>query len=379
MELYTLDANFRKKDAIDKFESAIWTERYSSAGDVVLAVEPTPAMISTLAEGVLLGMDGTDEVMILDTQNIEGGLLKVQGESLLGFTRNRYFSSFADIQAKSWYAAGYLPENLIAHIIRYYVIVCDVNGDPYLFEGTIPSSWVGATLNWIPNLEIDAISSPHTPVHYSIPHGEVYAVIRQIADTFSLGIRMYLESSDPSGAYQLKFKVWTGIDRSAAVQFSPALDNLTNIKELRSMRGYKTVAYAYSNDEELNFFAVSYVPGTEAFTGFDRRVLITWADDVYMDKIAVDPEQVQISDYDNALIVLEQRARDALANNNYTRVVDGEVVPQIGYTFGVDYNLGDIVSLKGHSEIVQKARITEYIRSKDPTGERAYPTVSIIE
>lgn len=377
MELYTLTEDFLKKDAIDRFNSAIWTERYARPGDVTLVVDPTPEMMTKLAEGTYLALDGSDEVMILDTQTIENGVLKVEGRSLLGFLENRAFSSNGDMWAKSWYAQGFLPENLITHIIRYYVIIVDSNGDPYLYNGTVDLN-TGGPMNAIPNLEIDAVASPYPPVNFAVPHGQVLDVIQQVADTWNLGIRMYLLSADESG-HQLRFRVYAGIDRSTQVIFSPTLDNLRGVSELRSIRGYKTVAVAWPTDEKIGFFGVAYIPGTEDFTGWDRRTLLHWADDVYLDKIAVDPEFPSIDDFNNVLIVLEQRARDALANNNYTRVVDGEVVPQIGYTFGVDYNLGDIVSLKGHSEIVQKARITEYIRSQDPTGERAYPTVSIID
>jgi hypothetical protein len=78
------------------------------------------------------------------------------------------------------------------------------------------------------------------------------------------------------------------------------------------------------------------------------------------------------------LRLLNQRAKDALANNNYTKVVDGEVVPQSQYQYGKHYSLGDIVELQSPSGLTTPARITEYIRSQDANGQRAYPTVSVI-
>ncbi len=38
MELYVLDALFRRVNVVDRFESLIWTERFSDAGDFELAV-----------------------------------------------------------------------------------------------------------------------------------------------------------------------------------------------------------------------------------------------------------------------------------------------------------------------------------------------------
>jgi hypothetical protein len=76
---------------------------------------------------------------------------------------------------------------------------------------------------------------------------------------------------------------------------------------------------------------------------------------------------------------LDQKAKDALANNNYVKLADGEVVPELTYTLGLDYGLGDIIELRNEDQTLsQKARITEIIRSQDDTGERAYPTLSVI-
>jgi hypothetical protein len=76
---------------------------------------------------------------------------------------------------------------------------------------------------------------------------------------------------------------------------------------------------------------------------------------------------------------MTQAGTDALANNNYTKLVDGEVVPQPQYKYGVNYKLGDLIELVGSDGGVQKAQVTEYIRSKDATGEKAYPTVSVVD
>src|SRR5213075_845211 len=115
-----------------------------------------------------------------------------------------------------------------------------------------------------------------------------------------------------------------------------------------------------------------YAPGTDGTTtGFDRRLIIDRATDISADQ--VDPVVPGVT----LASLLNQRAKDLLANNNFTKVVDGEVVPQSQYQYGTDYKLGDIVELKGHDNTVQKAQITEFIRSKDATGERAYPTVSV--
>jgi hypothetical protein len=85
MYLYTLTPGFIPKDIITEFISAVWTERYSSSGDVQLVTPATADMMGKLAKGTFLGLRGTKEIMLLDTQSIEEGLLTVTGKSLLEF------------------------------------------------------------------------------------------------------------------------------------------------------------------------------------------------------------------------------------------------------------------------------------------------------
>jgi hypothetical protein len=56
--------------------------------------------------------------------------------------------------------------------------------------------------------------------------------------------------------------------------------------------------------------------------------------------------------------------------------VDGQIVPDIQFKYGVDYNLGDIVEVEAPSSTITKARVTEYIRTQDKEGERSYPTLT---
>jgi hypothetical protein len=114
--------------------------------------------------------------------------------------------------------------------------------------------------------------------------------------------------------------------------------------------------------------AVVYLPGASTTTGWNRRALM------------IDASDINVADYSAAdlLKALTQKGLDALANNNYVKMMDGQLVPQKLYTYGIDYGLGDVIELRGDSATSQKARITEYIYAQDSTGERAYPTLSVI-
>lgn len=376
MELYTLNENFQRQHVIDHFSSVVWTERYGKAGDVLLAVSPTREMISRLPEGTLLQIDGSKEVMLLETSLIEDGQLKVTGNTLDQFLNERLFRGAADVATRELTITDKPGE-----IMSYMVFILCISLVP-------PSGGelgIDRTLQIIPNLSLGTYDSTGPEVAISIPFGPLYNILEQIAQTYSLGFSLYLDSVTEND-YSLKFKTYAGLDRTSEqevnelVRFSQNLDSLTDLKEIRSIAGYKTVCYAFPSSDlstDANPAGLFTVPGVAyvddnaiTATGFDRRAMMITVDTLTPESVANEAELVAI---------LTQRAKDALANNTYIRFIDGEVTAQSQYKFGQHYNLGDIVELQSATGILQRARITEYIRTQDATGERSYPTVSVLD
>lgn len=372
MDFYTLDSNFLKNNVIDKFTSAIWTERYSSPGDVNLVVDASPSMISKLKEGTFLSHSKSNEVMIIDTQSIDNGKLTLTGASLLDFLRNRpiYAVSIAQFKAKSWVLDGYKPGELIGYIVKNKCTAMEGGPDPPQ-EG-------------ITNLTLGAIDPSGSALSkVSIPFGSVFDGITPIANQYALGMSLYLESASAL-AYSLKFKVYKGVDRSNTIIFSPELDSLSNIKELRSNRDYKTygMVVAINEPDPLHGSGVEAeaYPGAASESGFIRRSMVIILEDLTIASVAADPDVTPTpTDIANFEIAMIERGKQALAEHNYVKIVDGEVTPASDYEFGIDYNLGDIVKVQGYSGLTQNVRVTEYIRSQDVDGERAYPTVEAID
>lgn len=377
MDLYTLDSNFLRQDVVDGYQSVIWTERYSSAGDVNLVLPLTKENIAKIPEGIFLGTPDSDEVMILESvlKDSPNGVLKCTGPTLTKFLDQRVIRTSAAHEDQNWNIAvsdGFSPAAIMAAIVREFTMDSTyLHDDTYRLDGPHEV---------IPNLSMGPIDPTGDPIGYAVPFGPVYAPLLDLASSYSLGFKLYLESADVDG-YDLKFAVYQGRDLTTdqlifdPVQFSPSLDSLANTTELRSIANYKTVCYAFapSNPGGLATTAgVAYAHSSDIFaTGFNRRTLMIFATDLSTDTFSGDAMALQ-----NAL---DQRAKDALANNNYTKVVDGEVVPQSQYKYKEDYRLGDIIELTDMSDVTSHARVTEYIRSKDATGEKAYPTISLID
>lgn len=362
MELYVLDETFLKDKVIDEFTSAIWTERFLKNGDVQLVLPASTERMAMLKEGKFLAERDSDELMIIESQLNENGLLTIKGSSAEAFFNQRYLRKTT---TDSDWTITAKPGSILSQVVSAVVIA-----------GT-GSVGLGGADDIIPNLVLGAIDLSDDVVTKKVPFGPMYDAIQPIAENSRLGMKIFLSRADPFG-YELTFTVYKGVDRTSAqlvndlVRFSSAQDSMTNIKSVSSIASYKTVVYVFppswaATPDPI----VVYAPGSSAAArGFDRRVLVIQASDI---------SETEVTGSVTLASLMQKAGVDALANNNYTKLVDGEVVPQPQYKYGTNYKLGDLIELVGQDGVVQKAQITEYIRSKDATGERAYPTVSVVD
>jgi hypothetical protein len=374
VDIYTLNRNFLRQDAIDTFVSAIWTERYYGDSEVELVVPVTTENIKKLPEGIFLSLAGSSEVMIVETANIEDGNLKLSGIALLPWMNNRFVRSSPKHDERSWSVTGGTPGSTLWAIIYN---MCHKDS-PYL-TGAIATGVPNPQSLAIPGLTLDDYDKAGPVINVSVPFGPVYDAMREIATTFEVGMQIRLLSASDTG-FSLGFRSYRGLDRTSSqtqrppVRFSPQMDSLTNIKELRSIAALKTAAYAFAPSAPATM--LSTPPGVSAlsgpqYVGFDLRALQVFADDITTDAVAGSTATL--------LALLNSRAQDGLNNNHYVKAVDGEIVPTSQFQYGIHYNLGDIIEVQGNSEVVQTSRVTEYIRAQDEAGEKSYPTVAMLD
>lgn len=426
MDIYTQDSSFNKQEVIDSYTSAIWTERYFGDDEFVFNFVPSPEILTKLAAGTLIGCEGSDIPMIVETHEIDdNGSLVISGTSLVPWLNNRYImhlDGFYMPQSSEWINPEVQPPEAIRDIV--YNWCC--SGSPYLVRHEYLSGYVDPpTGPWmgvpyadtfiVPGLFVE--SAPTADIDgnvfetqdISAPFGGVYDAIKPIAETYGIGLRIH---TDGSG---LAFQTYIGVKRTSdqtanpVVQFSPDMDSLANIKELHSVSGAKNMLWAYAPVDMTGAFtgddakdgssgaqegsqsdsvmaqshatwAGEYDPDfIQRGTGFGLRVGMVIADNISPEMID-DMYNVYTSPTKDRMLakLVYQRAKIELARNSPTTIIDGEALSTSQYTYGVDYNLGDILEVKGHSSAVGKALVTEYIRAQDEKGEVAHPTFSPI-
>lgn len=394
MDLYTLDSLFGPAVNVDEFISAIWTERYSAAGDLQLVVPATADNVDVLREGTKLGLRGSNRVMEIETQSIKNKLLTLTGNDVLGFLDQRMmwnanpFESDVNERVKDFVVDGMSAADAVAGVV--YNMIGNSSSFPF---PTSNGSGLDVNKEFILGLHVRSeAGGDETRTTFTI--GPLYTSVAQVAVTEGLGIRMYIDyepdfSETLDGVSRvLIFESYYGVDRSSdqdeneVVRLSAEFDTISNLEEVVSIAEYKNVCYVYFKGEISKHLAD---PDADEPIGFDRRVLLTNAEGEPPGRKpslmnnwqrTVGPYAPAISSGEDAAF-REQNARDALANHNYIRALDGEVSPT-GERFGEDYDLGDIIELESPTGTIQRARVTEHIRAQDNLGEKEYPTISVI-
>lgn len=437
MELYTLDSLLRRKDVIDRFESMIWTERYSAWGDFELIIFSTPSVRALLKVGTKLAMNESYRIMTVEEVenaiDAEGRqLLNVKGRSLESILEDRVArNTFADLETTpKWIIEGE-PAAVLRQIFNE---ICRDNPHfaddeiPFLKSGTIyPPSTIDE-----PDFDIIAELDPQS----------VYEALKTIGDSYDLGFRL-VRNFDKSELY---FDIYSGTDRTnqqtifPPVVFSPELDNLTNTSEITSIVKYKNVAYVFHN---IGVQIVTADGVDVEVDGFERRVMYVDANDIkvpdreyeitqaqtdainagtnkatnesvaktalqkLLDKKRLTaPEAQAILDFltDSGLTaaektsitqartqslnynsvendimnpLLQQKGKEELAKNRSLSAFDGELPANSPYKYNLGYNLGDLVEMHNSDGIANRMRVTEQIFVSDGEGERSYPTLTL--
>lgn len=358
MEAYVLDSLLRRQTVIDSFESFIWTERMRAYGDFELYLHSTHENRTRIPIGSWLAMNDSYRVMMAetveDTTDDEGkAFLKFSGRSIEAILLDRVARpSLADLTTLPKWVITDTPANIVRQIFHDICVtgVLDT-GDiiPYVIEDSIfPMDTIGESTELI-TVELE----PTT----------VYDAIKNLCDLYDMGFRL-IRNFDTSELY---WDVYMGSDRTSsqttlpAVIFAPDLDNLSNTTELTTVALYKNVCYVLSPAGIEVVYPLDVEPEVE---GFERRAMVIKADDI----------EVGDPDASDKMI---QRGNEALAQSRRFQGFDGELTQNSNYRYGVDYQLGDMVEIRGETGSTNNMQVTEQIFVSDSEGERSYPTLSL--
>lgn len=351
IDIYTLGPDFKRSSIVNSYKEFVWTERFDTAGDFELVLNPSEYKVNQLDKGARLSVPQSTRVMVVDTVEEEidssgENILRVKGSSLekvLGDRVIKQNRSTLEL-SPSWNIRG-TPYDIM---IRLFKTIC--------VDGALSS------LDILPGVElssfypVDNIPKPQEVVDVEIKPGNLKTSLEQMCTSYGLGYRLVLNHATS----KIHFNVYSGRYRNDGVVFSHSLENFMSPSVVDTNADEKTVAYVFSKKG----FVEVYAPGANTTAdGYDRKVIHVTVEDV--------PEEVE-----NVAVFLRDRGLEALSQNRSKILVDGEVPSGIKYKYDKDYSLGDIVTVHANGR-VENMRVTEQIIASDNEGDRSYPTLSM--
>lgn len=367
MDLLKLDSNNQAGPLIENFDSLIWTERFNTVGDFQLTTGFTNPFMQLLPEGTALTLRETNHTFLVETHEIERKKGKPEKLTIKGRSYESILDRRAAIQAVSslvgstnWTVNAKTPSDIAYYIINKICVEGLVDAHDIFPASKVqfitPSDYLTGTgptkafdvprgnlltqvLTFLQTeAAADPTTTPATPA--VVPHG-IRAIKPNAAGT-AIGIQIY-----------------KGTDRSNTVYFDATRDLLDNGKYLFSKVGSANAAYGVLAANSAKMFEGASEP-----SGFDRRVML------------VDGSTSGVGD----LNVLRAQMSTSLSEAKETAMFDGQINEDVSpYVYGVDYFLGDIVKVVGDYGLNEYARVTEYIRSFDSKGYRAFPTLTTVD
>lgn len=356
MELYILNSLFNKDTIIEDYEELVWTERFRQFGEFKCIIPASKENIATYTPGLYLGSNKTDRVMLVET--VENSINDEGVKKLTLSGRSAEFVLSNRIAWGIWGPQGTEPEWSMSGTPIGIInsIVYDNIYDSWNDEENIPNLLVSSLYpaDNIPAYSGNIVVTTKKPM-------TVYDYIRDIAIKYNLGFRIY---RGPDNG-KLYYNTYRGVKRDVnqtthpPVIFSPSLDSLVDTKTIRSKEKYVSQCYVFSESGE------TMVSQDESYVfGLDLRVIAL---------LVEEPEE--LTTFAEWYAYREQKGYEELKARREYFIMDGEVPQVTNYIYHVNYNLGDLVTMRDEVGNENTMRVTEQIFTKDASGEKAYPTL----
>lgn len=394
MELYLLDEDLNALMLIDQYTSAIWTERYSKCGDFQLVIGYNKELYTYLTAGeglqknLYLRIKDSSTLMVVESLKLssdsDGVSMRIEGRSLESILDRRIVYDqlvFTKDPSEESSSTGGTAEpseessptektvDTVAQAIKKVITSNVTNPDD---ENRVLPRFVYADPQLTPEMQ-KGLSAQYFG-------DNVLDVIVDICQTHHLGFRVNLLANG-----NFEFSIFEGLNRAAdqtdrpMVVFSPKFENLMNSDYVEDATPCKTIAVIFGEGSSApDRMKVETTPTkTEYASGMLRRELCVDASGISQ-KVTEAGITWSMTDEEYAK-ELQNKGKEELKKNTYTKQIDGEIDVHAGFIFGIDYFLGDIVQVENEYGTSTKTRVTEHIRSYNAEGYSEYPTFEKVE
>lgn len=334
MEIHVYDRELCRRGTIEDHTSLQWHRKYYECGTFELHAPATEKNIKLLRPGNVIAIRSKKEAAV-----IRGDQTEEESASVNEIVRNGYFLPV------------YLGDRLTGPIFNYYGTVEDAMR--YMINRA----------EGIPLLQIEGGIGDRTKIEFQATYKNLLSYIGKLARYAEIGFRVVPDFKRK----RMTFETYKGMDRTQTqgknprVIFSENYKNLNHAKHSYSDESYKTKVVVGGAGEGNGRIYVTVGGGS----GFDLR-------EVFLDAKDINKEELTDEQY---LAALRTRGEEYLVEHGIYENFEAEAAADINFTYGKDYDLGDIVTVKKKKwGKEQNLRITEICEVYEYGGMYVVPT-----
>ena len=334
MELRIYSPELNLIGIIENQTSLIWTRKYFEPGEFELHAPITPDNLALLQKGNIVWKRGDPEAAIIEDIMLDEGVFKTEA-----IIKGRFMSAYMDYR-----------------LIKQTVNINDTaeNAMRQLLAGVAP----------IPLLELGVAHGFGQRVSFQATYKNLMTYETKLAKAAGLGYRFRPDFTKK----KIFFEVYAGNDHSSAqgvisrVIFSESYNNLNHAIYRFNDQRYKNVAYVGGEGDG----SARVVVKVGNATGLALRELFVDAKDIRKEDGMSDAAYRQL---------LIERGFEKLSELPISESFECDTGADINFKYGIDYDLGDIITVKKIGwGITQNFRISEIREIYEYGGVTIEPT-----
>lgn len=344
MDLWIYGTDFSLQGIIDGASSTIWANRYRQCGDFEICMPASEAALDLLREDRYVVRPGRKmaciiEKVTLDTDEENGDYIAVTGRCLRSVLDRRIVWDQTILTGT--------VENALRRLVTEAFISPKIAARKY--DRLILAPAHGYT---------DKVDTQYTG-------DNLLDAIEELCAAHNYGFTVTLQD----GYMVVDF--YKGVDRSAGqsknprVIFSEKYDTLSGSTYMRDKTGYKTVALIAGEGEGAERKRTTAERSTD-LSGLQRR-------EMYVDARDISSNEGEITDA-VYLAQLSDRGAAKLAEAPVVESMAGSIEHMQTYTYGIDYDLGDIVTTENKYGLRADTQVLEVVEAWDKNGYTITPT-----
>ncbi len=342
MELYVFDTELNRIGIIDDFINLQISRNYNKISELTLNVEGSKANIELLQKGFILvkSDDLQRGYLILHREYIDenSSELEIIAPSLNILLNRRIVLGQQEFTGN------------IENVMKSFVEVNAVS----------PAN----TNRIIPNLTIATNNGINITTTEGTSNSQLDEFLFEVANKHDISWDVLINVTTK----KLVFTTWKGVDRSTEqtvnphVIFSKDFDNILSQNYIESDMDYKSTAIVAGEGEGLER---AYITVNDGISGYERHETFVDARDLQSTYRNENDEETTLTTAEYQTLLIE-RGRNKLGEFNKITTFESEVDMYSQFRYGVDYFLGDKVSIKNDDlNIIMHTRIISVTETHD--------------